>query len=72
MTLEDFKKSINFRSIEKCCATCRYCFVNAAGDCFCRFPGITDISDKAVFDGYGWKMEVETYNVCDKWEAVKP
>ena len=77
MTLEEFKKSINLRSIEKCCATCKYGFLNAVGDCFCRHPIIIEISDEAVLrrgisnSGYGWQMNVETNNVCDKWEAER-
>lgn len=74
MTIEEFKKSINLRDIERCCATCEHGWVDADGECRCYHPSVANVSEKInkVFNfGDGWHMETKYNSVCDEWEAEK-
>lgn len=76
MTLEEFKNIINLRSIEKCCATCKYGDQDYVGDWRCYLPELVEVTDKdknyeIQNFGQGWFMDIRPKFLCDKWEAVK-
>lgn len=67
MTLEEFKKSINLRSIERCCATCNYGDQEYDGEWRCYIPELVGIHKF----GQGWFMEIRPKFLCDKWRKVE-
>ena len=74
MTLEEFKKNINFRSVEKCCRNCKHCTVGIDNYGTCYDPALEQVEDKEKVmykDARGWHRETGIECVCDKWEEEK-
>ena len=46
MTLEEFQKNINFRSVEKCCRNCKHCTVGIDNYGTCYDPALEQVEDK--------------------------